>query len=69
MRAMDDRRIESITTYRISNHDYDMMSVEEKKRLISHYRMISLNDPDFDGYWMLIPIYKRETSSWTEYGL
>ena len=69
MRAMDDQRIESMTVDRISHIDYDMMAFGEKERLKSFYRMISLNDPDFEGYWMLIPIHKRETSGWTQYGI
>lgn len=48
-------KIEKIEMLRISNIDYEYMTVGEKLDLIDKYRMISLNDPDFEGHWLLIP--------------
>jgi hypothetical protein len=48
-------KIEVFTSFRIHNAVYEDMTVAEKSVLIQNYRMISLNDPTFNGYWLLIP--------------
>jgi hypothetical protein len=47
--------IEDVTIKRITKYNYDKMSEENKERLIKEYRVKPLLDPEFDGYWMLIP--------------
>ena len=36
-------------------HDYDHMTVDERKELLEKYRMIGLVDEYFSGFWLLVP--------------
>ena len=47
--------IEDYSIKRISNADYELLTADEKVTILKQYRMISLDDPDFYGFWMLIP--------------
>ncbi len=51
---MDDR-IKDAGLFKISNHDYDHMTVDERKELLEKYRMIGLVDEYFSGFWLLVP--------------
>lgn len=47
--------IEDVTIKKIWNHHYERMSEENKRCLNEEYRMVSLDDPEYHGSWLLIP--------------
>ena len=48
-------KIEVFTAFRISNAVYEDMTTPEKTLLMDNYRMFTLDDPDFAGFWLLVP--------------
>ena len=47
--------IEDNPIKKIWKHRYERMSAANKKCLNEEYRMVELDDPEYHGYWLLIP--------------
>jgi hypothetical protein len=51
---MRDIRIQDWIIQKISNIDYEMMTISEKQQLIKEYKMLSWDEPEFQDCWVLI---------------
>jgi len=52
---MFDGKVVNANCYKISNSDYEDMTVADKKRLIKYFKMIGFKEQEFAGYWFLVP--------------
>jgi hypothetical protein len=48
-------KIEAFTAFRMSNAVYNNLTTPERSLLMMNYRLIALDDPDFNGFWLLVP--------------